>query len=178
LLDILTVLYGGIEAERLLMGDISTGASAFGDPRSDLSRASDLAEIFVEGCGMSNIAAPLRTFRDHQGKRAVLSGSMAEAIDRQVNTIIVECQAKAAAILAKHKEDLLKIRDELLEKKTIEGERVHEIIADLRKRYPNDVGAPGPEVKTDGKSDIKPAEANGVEKDKKAPAKKVKDGGE
>lgn len=178
LLDILTVLYGGIEAERLLIGDVTTGASAFGDPRSDLSRASDLAEIFVEGCGMSNIAAPLRTFRDHDGKRAVLSGSMAEAIDRQVNTIIVECQAKAAAILSKHKADLIKIRDELLEKKTIEGERVREIIDDLRKRYPNDVGAPGPEVKTDGKSDIKPAETNGSEKDKKVLTKNIQAGGE
>jgi cell division protease FtsH len=153
LLDILTVLYGGIEAERVLMGDISTGASAFGDPKSDLARASDLAETFVEGCGMSNIAAPLRTFRDHHGKRAVLSGSMAEAIDRQVNTIIAECQAKAAAILTKHKAELIKIRDELLEKKTIEGDRVHEIIEALRTQYPNDVGAPGPAVPADSPSE-------------------------
>ena len=189
LLDILTVLYGGIEAERLLLGDISTGASAFGDPRSDLSRASELAEIFVQGCGMSNLAAPLRTFRDEKGKPAVLSGSMAEAIDRQVNTIVVECQAKAAAILSKHKADLIKIRDELLSKKTIEGERVREIIDDLRKRYPNDVGAPGPEVlpvnnstpaalaagekpalpmKTDKKNEVKVAVQNGAEREKKA----------
>jgi cell division protease FtsH len=147
LLDILCVLYGGIEAERLLLGDVSTGASAFGDPRSDLSRASDLASIFVEGCGMSHLAAPLRTFRDREGKRDVLSGSMAEAIDRQVNTVIVEAQARAASILAKHKADLLAVRDELLEKKTIEGERVREIIEGLRHRYPNDVGVPGPEIK-------------------------------
>lgn len=149
LLDIMTVLYGGIEAERLMLGDITTGASAFGDPRSDLSRASELAELFVEGCGMSNIAAPLRTFRDNDGKRAVLSGMMAEAIDRQVNTLVVECQAKAASILSKHKADLEKIRDELLDKKTIEGERVRAIIEDLRSRYPNDVDAPGPVVKTE-----------------------------
>jgi len=108
-----------------------------------------LAELFVEGCGMSNIAAPLRTFRDNDGKRAVLSGMMAEAIDRQVNTLVVECQAKAAAILSKHKADLEKIRDELLDKKTIEGERVRAIIEDLRSRYPNDVDAPGPVVKTE-----------------------------
>jgi cell division protease FtsH len=76
---------------------------------------------------MSNLAAPLRSFRDEQGKRAVLSGSMAEAIDRQVNTIIVEAQARAAAILAKHKPDLIKLRDELMEKKTIEGERTKAI---------------------------------------------------
>ena len=101
---------------------------------------------------MSSLAAPLRTFREHDGKRAVLSGSMAEAIDRQVNTIIVECQAKAAGILSKHKADLVAIRDELLEKKTIEGERTRAIIADLRARYPDDVGTPLPEVKLDAKA--------------------------
>ena len=147
LLDILTVLYGGIEAERLLVGDVSTGASAFGDPKSDLARATELATLFVEVCGMSALAAPLRTFRDREGRRDVLSGSQAEAIDRQVNTIVVECQAKAAAILAKHKDTLIRVRDELLEKKTIEGERVHAIIAELREQYPDDVGAPGPEVR-------------------------------
>ena len=147
MLDILTVLYGGIEAERLLCGDVSTGASGMGSPGSDLYRASDLAEMIVEVCGMSNLAAPLRSFHDHEGKRVVLSGSMAEAIDRQVNTIIVEAQAKAAAILAKHKADLIKIRDELMKSKTIEGERTREIIEELREKYPKDVGAPGPEVK-------------------------------
>lgn len=150
LLDILCVLYGGIEAERLLLGDVSTGASAFGDPKSDLARATELATLFVEVCGMSALAAPLRTFRDREGRRDVLSGSQAEAIDRQVNTIVVECQARAAAILGKHRGDLIRVRDELLEKKTIEGERVAEIIAELRAKYPNDVGAPGPEVQAQG----------------------------
>lgn len=147
MLDQVTVLYGGIEAERLLIGDVSTGASGMGDPKSDLARASLFAEYMVEVCGMSNLAAPLRSFRDHKGDRQVLSGSMAEAIDRQVNTLIVEAQAKAAAILTKHKADLIKLRDELIEKKTIEGARVHEFIEELRARYPKDVGAPGPEVK-------------------------------
>jgi cell division protease FtsH len=170
MLDILCVLYGGIEAERLLVGDVSTGASGMGSPGSDLSRASELAELIVEVCGMSNLAAPLRSFHDHEGKRVVLSGSMAEAIDRQVNTIIVEAQAKAAAILAKHKADLVKVRDELVEKKTIEGERTRAIIEDLRARFPKDVGAPGPEVKLDAKAGTT-AEANGAA-DKKPKAKK------
>jgi len=147
MLDVLAVLYGGIEAERLVVGDVSTGASGMGSPGSDLSRASDLAEMIVEVCGMSNLAAPLRSFRNEKGEREVLSGSMAEAIDRQVNTVIVEAQARAAAILTKHKADLIKIRDELVANKTIEGERTKEIIDELRAKYPKDVGAPGPEVK-------------------------------
>lgn len=150
MLDVLAVLYGGIEAERLVVGDVSTGASGMGSPGSDLSRGTDLAEMIVEVCGMSNLAAPLRSFRNEKGEREVLSGSMAEAIDRQVNTVIVEAQARAAAILTKHKADLIKIRDELIEKKTIEGERTKQIIDDLRAKYPKDVGAPGPEVKLAG----------------------------
>lgn len=159
MLDVLCVLYGGIEAERLLLGDISTGASGLGHPNSDLVRATHLAEMMVEVCGMSNLAAPLRTFRGNQGQRGVLSGSMAEAIDRQVNTLIAEAQARAAAILAKHKDDLIRIRDELLEKKTIEGERTRQIIEELRARYPADVGAPGPAVRLAGGAGTMPAAA-------------------
>lgn len=132
LLDLLCVLYGGIEAERAILGDVSTGASNFGDPRADLTRASNLASDFVEACGMSNLAAPLRVFRDRDGKRDVLSGSQAEAIDRQVNTLIVEAQARAAGIIAAHRDELLKVRDELVEKKTLEPARVAEIVAQLR----------------------------------------------
>jgi ATP-dependent Zn protease/intein/homing endonuclease len=171
MLDVLAVLYGGIEAERILVGDVSTGASGMGHPGSDLFRASELAEMMVEVCGMSNLAAPLRSFHDHKGDRAVLSGSMAEAIDRQVNTLIVEAQARAAAILQKHKADLLRIRDELMEKKTIEGERTKQIIEELRARYPKDVGAPGPEVKlgtgAGTTTTTEPVTANGTDKTKK-----------
>src|SRR5262249_4247252 len=130
LYDRLCVLYGGIEAERLLIGEVSTGASAFGDPRSDLYRATQLATALVEACGMSNLTAPLRVFRDEKGDRDVVSGNMAEQIDRQVNTIIVEAQARAAKLLADHRDELVRIRDELLDKKTLEPDRVNAIIAD------------------------------------------------
>ena len=169
MLDVLAVLYGGIEAERLVVGDVSTGASGMGSPGSDLSRGTDLAELIVEVCGMSNLAAPLRSFRNEKGEREVLSGSMAEAIDRQVNTVIVEAQARAAAILTKHKADLIKIRDELIEKKTIEGELTKEIIEGLRAKYPKDVGAPGPEVKLSAGAGTTTASAS---EDKAKPKKK------
>lgn len=175
MLDQLAVLYGGIEAERLLIGDVSTGASGMGAPGSDLSRASLIAEYMVQVCGMSNLAAPLRSFRDEKGDRAVLSGSMAEAIDRQVNTIVVEAQAKAAAILTKHKADLVKLRDELMEKKTIEGDRTKAIIENLRAKYPNDVGAPGPEVKLAGGAGTA-TEANGAGAAAEKKTTKKKDG--
>jgi cell division protease FtsH len=136
LLDRLCVLYGGIEAERLLIGDVSTGASGMGSPQGDLYRATQLAQMIVEVCGMSNIAAPLRVFRDEKGDRDVTSGVMAEAIDRQVNTIIAEAQARSARILADHQGELESLRDELLKVKTIEPDRVAAIISDVRAKYP------------------------------------------
>ena len=81
------------------------------------------------------MAAPLRTFRNREGRRDVLSGSQAEAIDRQVNTLIAEGQARAAAIVTKHKAELTAVRDELIDKKTLEPARVAEIVAAFRGRH-------------------------------------------
>ena len=135
LFDRLCVLYGGIEAERLLIGDVSTGASAFGNPQGDLFRATQLAMMIVETCGMSGLQASLRVYRDEKGDREVISGSTAEAIDRQVNTIIVEAQARAAKILLDHRAELESVREELMRVKTIESARVNEIIEAVRSKY-------------------------------------------
>jgi cell division protease FtsH len=135
LFDRLCVLYGGIEAERVLIGDVSTGASGMGSPSGDLYRGTQLAQMIVEVCGMSNLAAPLRVFRDEKGDREVMSGMMAESIDRQINTIVVEAQTRAAKILTDHKAELIALRDELLKVKTIEPARVAEIIAEVRQKY-------------------------------------------
>jgi cell division protease FtsH len=134
LFEMIVVLYGGMEAERLLLGDVSSGAGGFGDPSSDLSRATRLAHVMVEVLGMSEQQAALRVFRDAKGDREVLSGMKAEAIDRQVDTLIVTAQARAAQILQEHRDDLVRLRDELVEKKTIEGDRVKEIIEEFQKR--------------------------------------------
>ena len=135
LYDRLCVLYGGIEAERLLIGDVSTGASAFGNPQGDLFRATQLAMMIVETCGMSGLAASLRVYRDEKGDREVVSGSTAEAIDRQVNTIIVEAQARAVQILTDYRVELESVREELMRVKTIESTRVNEIIEAVRAKY-------------------------------------------
>ena len=135
LYDRLCVLYGGIEAERLLIGDVSTGASAFGNPQGDLFRATQLAMMIVETCGMSGLQASLRVYRDEKGDREVISGSTAEAIDRQVNTIILEAQVRAAKILTDHRAELESVREELMRVKTIESSRVNEIIEAVRVKY-------------------------------------------
>jgi cell division protease FtsH len=132
MLDDLCVLMGGIEAERLLLHDISTGAG--GGQHSDLFRASQVAHAMVEVFGMgTGPSTGLRVFRDAKGDREVLSGIQAEAIDRQINTLLAEAQGRAAAILKEHQAELVRVRDEVMEKKVLEGERVREIVDTFKK---------------------------------------------
>src|SRR5205823_5623142 len=119
----------------LMFDDVSTGASGFGHPGSDLSKVTRIAEAIVELCGMGEQTG-LRVFRDQKGEREVLSGVMAERIDKQISALIGEAQAGAAKILSEHKTDLLALRDEVREKKVLERDRVQQIVASFHKRYP------------------------------------------
>jgi cell division protease FtsH len=129
-LDMLCVSMGGIEAERLLLGDVTTGAG--GGPRSDLGNATRIAHGMVELFGMGGPATGLRVYRDDKGEREILSGAQAEALDKQIQALLGEAQARAAKILKDHRATLELIRDEVLEKKSIEKERIAEIIAAFR----------------------------------------------
>jgi len=135
LMDLLCVCYGGIEAERLLLGDISTGASGFGQPGSDLHKGTRIAEAMVEVCGMVE-GIGLRLYRDQKGDREILSGATAEKLDRAVNALIAEAQARAARILTEHQDELKSVRDEVREKKVLERDRVQQIMAAFHDRFP------------------------------------------
>jgi cell division protease FtsH len=133
-LDMLCVSMGGIEAERLLLGDVTTGAG--GGPRSDLGNATRIAHGMVELFGMGGATTGLRVYRDEKGEREILSGSQAEALDKQIQALLNEAQARAAKILKEHRATLEKVRAEVLEKKSIEKERINEIIEAFRKESP------------------------------------------
>ena len=98
MMDDLTVLYGGMEAERLLLEDVSTGAAG-----SDLVRATQLAHYIVEYCGMSGEDDHcLRQYRHPETGERLDNLSQAElnAIDDKVNRVIAEARQRADAMLA------------------------------------------------------------------------------
>jgi len=130
-LDMLCVSMGGIEAERLLIGDVTTGAG--GGPRSDLGNATRIAQGMVELFGMGGPSTGMRVYRDDKGEREILSGAQAEAVDKQIQALLNDAQKRAADILKTHRVRLEKLRDEVLEHKSIEKERIAEIIAEFRK---------------------------------------------
>jgi cell division protease FtsH len=117
MLDDLCVLFGGIEAERLMLADISTGAGG-----SDLYRGTILAHLIVETYGMGDNTG-LRQYRSpRDGKRLDgLSEEQMTLIDRAVTAIITQAQTRAAALLSEHKAELIALRDEVIAKKTIEA---------------------------------------------------------
>jgi cell division protease FtsH len=141
LLDAMCVACGGVEAERLIFGDVSSGAS--GGPGSDLFNLTNIAQMMVEVLGMGDTTG-LRVYRDGKGDREILSGVQAEAIDKQINKLVAEAQARAAHILATYQDDLIQLRDEVVEKKTLERERIQEIIRDFRERHPDSAGSAAP----------------------------------
>ncbi len=120
MMDDLTVLYGGMEAERLLLEDVSTGAAG-----SDLERATKLAHFMVEVCGMGGDGQDinLRQYRSLEtGERLNnISQEQLAALDKQVNELIAKARKRAEGILRDNRKLLEALRDLLVEKKTIEA---------------------------------------------------------
>lgn len=123
------MLLGGITAEKLYVGDISTGAS------NDLKRASDIARKMVSQWGMSSEVGMVycgsedEVFigRSYQ-ERMPYSENQASVIDSEVKKIIDMCQKETEKILTKHKDELMTMTNILLEKETIYAEEVDMII--------------------------------------------------
>jgi cell division protease FtsH len=126
ILDDLCVLYGGIEAEQLLLDDVSTGAAG-----SDLQRATQVAHFLVEISGMGGLQTGLRQFRNLEtGERLKdLSPEQLAVLDRQVNEVIEEARQRAANILKENRASLETLRDLLLEKKTIDAKSLGELLS-------------------------------------------------
>jgi cell division protease FtsH len=118
MMEDLCVLLGGIEAERLLLDDVSTGAAG-----SDLERATRLAHSLVEVCGMGGPELGLRQFRNLQsGERFKdLSPEQLAVLDRRVSETLAEAQARAAGILSENWALLVALRDLLIEQKTVDA---------------------------------------------------------
>ncbi len=126
----LAVLMAGYSAEKLVFGEITTGAG------NDLEQATDLAQRLVTRYGMSEKLGP-RTFGEQEeliflGKEIVTgkdySEKIAAKIDEEVMKFINDAQKTAQDIVAQKRTLLDKIASRLIEKETIEKEEFEKII--------------------------------------------------
>jgi len=120
--DDITQLLGGYVAEKLIYGEVTTGA------QNDLRRATKMARDMVMVYGMSEKFGPIVLGEKEEliflgreiHEKRNYSEKVASEIDTEVSKILSEAQVKATEILKKRKGLLKKIADELIEKETIE----------------------------------------------------------
>jgi cell division protease FtsH len=126
----LTGLMGGRAAEELVIGDITTGAG------NDLKQATHLARLMVCNWGMSGEMGP-QTFGAQEellflgreiARNQDFSEDTARRIDAEVNKLLKECHQKAVAILCENRDKLDLIAQLLIEKETLDGRDVEEIV--------------------------------------------------
>jgi len=127
---ILTMLMGGRTAEELVFGDITSGAS------SDLKQATRLARLMVCDWGMSEALGP-QTFGSHEellflgreiSRNQDFSEDTARKIDAEVNRLLREAHEAARRILEGGRDKLDLIARTLLERETMDGRDVEEIV--------------------------------------------------
>lgn len=124
-------LLGGRVAEKLVLDDISTGAS------NDIERASKIAREMIMKYGMSDKLGPI-TFGSTQeevflGKEMTTSRNYSEKIayeiDEEVKEIITRAYTYAERILKENIDKLHKVAELLIEKEKISGEEFDSIFA-------------------------------------------------
>jgi cell division protease FtsH len=124
--DSLTIRMGGRAAEKLVLGEVSSGAA------NDLAGATQLAERMVREFGMSPRLGPVGLGDggpQYLGPQQIRSRDYAEAtqalIDEEVGRLLKEADERANAILDEHRDVLDRLTDLLLEREMIDGADVY-----------------------------------------------------
>jgi cell division protease FtsH len=131
----ISILMGGRVAEELTQEDVTTGAG------NDIERATDMARRMVREWGMSELGPlafgakdePVFLGRDFN-QRADYSEDTAIRIDREVERIVHGAYQRARSLLTENREVLGKLALELLEKESLDGKRVYELIEEITGR--------------------------------------------
>jgi len=124
----MATLLGGYCAEKLIFGEVTTGAS------NDLARATQLARKMVTEYGMSSLGPLVFGEREKLvflGSEEVYrnySEKVASKIDREVEKFVEGAQNRANKILLKKKDILEKLAKTLIEKETIEKEEFEQLV--------------------------------------------------
>ena len=121
LLNSIAILLGGRGAEKLVFGDVTTGAG------NDIERATELARKMVCEWGMSEELGPLaygvkeeQIFLGREiTRQRNYSEETSKKIDAAVKQIILDAGDKVDSLLTEHRASLDGIANELLDKETI-----------------------------------------------------------
>lgn len=143
----LSVAFGGRVAEEIVFNRISTGAA------NDIKQATELAQKMVRSWGMSEDLGPLSYAKDEEqiflgreiAQHRDYSEETAKKIDKEVTDLANKAYNQARNVLKEHIDILHKLAELLLEKETVKGSELDELIHSMKPEFklPSDK----PEVK-------------------------------
>lgn len=127
--DEMVMLLGGRVAEKIIIGDISTGA------KNDIDRTTNIARKMVMEFGMSDEIGPISFGSGHDevfmgrdfGKSRNFSEEVAARIDSEIRRLIDEAYRKAERLLTENINKLHAVAQALLEKEKIDAKEFEEV---------------------------------------------------
>jgi cell division protease FtsH len=130
----LAVAFGGRVAEEIVFNRISTGAA------NDIKQATDLAQQMVRSWGMSDDLGPLSYAKGEEqiflgreiAQHRDYSEATAQKIDEEIIKLIKNSYGRAKTVLNENLDILHKLAENLLEKETVLGKELDELIHSLR----------------------------------------------
>ena len=130
LLGILAGMMGGRVAEETFFEDVTSGAA------SDIKEATRIARLMVCSWGMSEDLGP-QAFGENQelmflgrevSRSQDYSEQTAQRIDAEVNKLLRDSHARAKQIIASEREKVIMVAELLLERETLDGRDVEDIV--------------------------------------------------
>jgi cell division protease FtsH len=130
----LSVAFGGRVAEEIIFNRISTGAA------NDIKQATNLAQTMVRNWGMSEKLGPLSYAKGEEqvflgreiAQHRDYSEATARMIDEEINKLIKDAYQHSEKVLRENLDILHKLAELLLEKETVLGSELDEMIKELR----------------------------------------------
>ena len=147
-LDELVVMCGGRVAEKMFTGEISTGAA------QDIAMATDIARKMVCSYGMSDKFG-FQSFKEPSSFSAAelppaFSEETSREIDAEVSKLVNDAYARAEKTLAENKALLERLAERLIEKETMDGREVEELVGNPA---PEESAAGGKAIESQGKEE-------------------------
>jgi cell division protease FtsH len=129
--DRITIMLGGRIAEKIVFGEVSSGAE------DDLKQATILARRMISQWGMSEKLGPVAFRRGEEhiflGREMAqardFSEHTAQLIDDEVRKLVGELEKKAQEVLLEHREQLDTLAEALLHQEVLEADQIQALVA-------------------------------------------------
>ena len=136
--DRLGVMLGGRIAEKLVFGEVTTGAE------NDLEQATDLARKMVSRWGMSEAIGPLAFPRGHEhvflgrdiSAAPNFSEDTARRIDQEIKALVEDVEQEVRGLMRKHEDALTHLAARLLEVETLSRTEIDALLRETGAKPP------------------------------------------